>query len=187
MEKVFDKFEKIQLNSKLKDLLCSLNSYLGEDDMKKDIETLLKETQAKDIEYDTKYRNVLEYISQFYGKFVHIKLFYNANYSETRETQPEWKCDYDANALLYSYNQTNNCLFGIFCKLGVSYCGGVKDECINLFDRLSDHKLLIEPITKETFIEMAWNTMIGCLDYRLGRIESGDYTLTSDGYKRNII
>lgn len=184
MEKVFDKFEKIRLNRKLKDLLCSLNSYLGEDDMKKDIETLLKETQAKDIEYDTKYRNVLEYISQFYGKFVHIKLFYNANYSETRETQPEWKCDYDANALLYSYNQTNNCLFGIFCKLGDRYCGGVKDECINLLDRLSDHKVLIEPITKETFIETAWNTMVGCLDYRLGRIESSDYTLTSDGYKK---
>ena len=129
------------------------------------------------------YNEVLAYISKFWGKYVHMKFSYNTNYSDTRDIEPEWCCDYEVNAFLYRYIPSNQCLFGIVNKLNDTFTGGVSDKSIDLFRLMQGHRLEINEIDESEFVEKAVRTVTDCLRSRINKINSEKYELTENGYK----
>ena len=169
---------------KISELVRELKFYIEDNNIKEEIETLFNFVDNKLKEHKKKYEDIVEYISQFFGKYVHIKFYYNANFSSTREIDPVWYCDYEANVYLYRYSPSNYHLFGIYNEINDSYEGGVRDNCIELYERLEGHKLEINQITEEEFLNTAKESISKCLDNRINRIKSGEYELTENGYIR---
>lgn len=163
---------------KLNGYLYTLKEYMDETNVKVDINQLCDKIN----ECGERYKEVVDYISKFFGKYVNIKFYYNTNYSLTRDTNPEWACDEEVNVFLYRYNPSNHFLFGIFNRLGNDYSGGVSDEGINLFEKMTNHAIEINEITKEEFIEKANESVLNCLTKRVDLIESDNYELTKNGY-----
>lgn len=147
-----------------------------------DLSKLKEAVKNKITEYDKKLKEVIEYLSKFYGKFVNMKFYYNINYGPARETEPDWVCDYNINALLYRYIPDNDSLFGIINTLHSECEGGVTDKSIPIGEFMESHRLEIDEITKEDFVTTAKESLEKCLSRRIDKIESGNYELTKNGY-----
>jgi len=151
-----------------------------------DMENSSNEIVKQENECYNRYKEILEYIRQFYGKYVQMKFCYKgANISDS-DTET-WICEFEFSALLYQYIPSNNCLFGVYCNLNNDYIGGVKDCSINLLHLMENHRLEIEEITEEEFIFDANATSYKCLMKRLDKIKSGNYELTENGYTRTSL
>ena len=172
---------------KISELVRELKFYIEDNNIKEEIETLFNFVDNKLKEHKKKYEDIVKYISQFFGKYVHMKFYYNFNYSSTREIEPVWYCDYEANAYLYYYSPSNYCLFGIYNEISDLYKGGVRDDSINLYDKLEGHKLEINQITAEEFLNTAKESISKCLFHRLDKVKSDVYELTENGYTRKTI
>ena len=181
--KTFLPIGEIYSNKRVVELIEALKLYVDNEKIE-DIQSLLTLANDKVKENKKNYENIVTYISQFFGKYVHMKFYYNVNYSSTRETDPVWHCDYEANAYLYRYSPSNYCLFGIYNEIDDCYNGGVCDKSINLYDKLEGHKLEINQITAEEFLNTAKETISKCLIHRLNKVKSNNYELTKNGYIR---
>lgn len=147
-----------------------------------DLSKLKEVVENKFTEHNKKLKEVIEYLSNFYGKFVNMKFYYNNNYGPTRETEPNWVCDYNINVLLYRYVPDNDSLFGIINILHSEHEGGVTDKSIHIGEFMESHRLEIEEITKEDFVTTAKESLEKCLSKRIDKIQSGNYELTKNGY-----
>ena len=136
-------------------------------------------------EWRNKYSEIIKYLSNFWGKYVHIKFSYNSNYNEDRETNPIWTCDYEVNGLLYRFIPKNDCLFGVFNRLNDPYYTTLRDGSIELSDYVETHRIEINEISEEDFLKQAQEEIFKRLKNRLDKIESGNYELTENGYQRN--
>lgn len=131
----------------------------------------IKEEFNKCIEkWDNDYKEIVKYISNLLGKYVHIKFFYNSNYTEDRETNPSWTCDYEVNGLIYSFNQVNDCLCGVFNRLNDTYDSSFKDNCIVLPHFIETQRMEINEITEEDFLKQAQEQNFKVLKTRLDKI-----------------
>ena len=136
-------------------------------------------------EWRNKFSEIINYLSNFWGKYVHIKFYYNSNYNEDRETNPIWTCDYEVNGLLYQFIPENDCLFGVFNNLNDPYYTFLRDKSIVLTDYVETHRMEINEISEEDFLNQAQEEIFKVLKNRLDKIESGNYELTENGYQRN--
>ena len=136
-------------------------------------------------EWRNKYSEIIKHLSNFWGKYVHIKFSYNSNYNEDRETNPIWTCDYEVNGLLYRFIPENDCLFGVFNRLNDPYYTTLRDGSIELSDYVETHRMEINEISEEDFLKQAQEEIFKRLKNRLDKIESGNYELTENGYQRN--
>ena len=132
-----------------------------------------------------KYSEIIRYLSNFWGKYVHIKFSYNSNYNEDREVNPIWTCDYEVNGLLYQFIPENDCLFGVFNNLNDPYYTFLRDKSIVLTDYVETHRMEINEISEEDFLNQAQEEIFKVLKNRLDKIESGNYELNENGYQRN--
>lgn len=147
-----------------------------------DVEGLLLQIKEEKKQFYDKIDKLLNYIRNFWGKYVHMEFQYNSNYSSTREDKPVWTTDYSYNALLYRYNKGNDALFGIYSRLSDIYNGSLKDDVLNLLEIMRSHRLFINEITKEEFMQQLRQTNKNVLEYRLDKLNSENYILTNDGY-----
>ena len=136
-------------------------------------------------EWRNKFSEIINYLSNFWGKYVHIKFYYNSNYTEDRETNPIWTCDYEVNGLLYQFIPENDCLFGVFNNLNDPYYTFLRDKSIVLTDYVETHRMEINEISEEDFLNQAQEEIFKVLKNRLDKIESGNYKLSENGYQRN--
>ena len=136
-------------------------------------------------EWRNKFSEIINYLSNFWGKYVHIKFSYNSNYNEDRETNPIWTCDYEVNGLLYQFIPENDCLFGVFNNLNDPYYTFLRDKSIVLTDYVETHRMEINEISEEDFLNQAQEEIFKVLKNRLDKIESGNYELNENGYQRN--
>ena len=136
-------------------------------------------------EWRNKFSEIINYLSNFWGKYVHIKFYYNANYTDDRETNPIWTCDYEVNGLLYQFIPENDCLFGVFNNLNDPYYTFLRDKSIVLTDYVETHRMEINEISEEDFLNQAQEEIFKVLKNRLDKIESGNYELNENGYQRN--
>ena len=134
-------------------------------------------------EWRNKYSEIIKYLSNFWGKYVHIKFSYNSNYNEDREANPIWTCDYEVNGLLYRFIPENDCLFGVFNRLNYPYYTFLKDDSIDLSHYVETHRMEINEISEEDFLKQAQEENFKVLKNRLDKIESGKYKLTENGYQ----
>ena len=132
-----------------------------------------------------RYSEIIRYLSNFWGKYVHIKFSYNSNYNEDREVNPIWTCDYEVNGLLYQFIPENDCLFGVFNNLNDPYYTFLRDKSIVLTDYVETHRMEINEISEEDFLNQAQEEIFKVLKNRLDKIESGNYELNENGYQRN--
>ena len=136
-------------------------------------------------EWRNKFSEIINYLSNFWGKYVHIKFSYNSNYNEDREVNPIWTCDYEVNGLLYQFIPENDCLFGVFNNLNDPYYTFLRDKSIVLTDYVETHRMEINEISEEDFLNQAQEEIFKVLKNRLDKIESGNYELNENGYQRN--
>lgn len=179
-------FEPIGEYNSMSELLSTTQSFrysLKELGIKFDTDDLINKIMKEKREYDNKYREIVNYIRQFFGKYVRLKFYYIAA-KKCGTGEPTWICDYKYDVLLYQYIPSNQCLFGIYCLLDNIYEGGVKDTSIDLLKYVQGHRMEIEEITKEEFMNDVNSTTDKCLTNRLNRMESNNYTLTENGYTR---
>ncbi len=181
--KLFLPIGTTQSENRIAELIESLKLYVG-NNKTEDPQTLLNLANDRIEKYKKNYDAIVAYISQFFGKYVHMKFYYNINYSSSRESEPVWSCDYETNVYLYRYVPSNCCLFGIYNDLNNEYNGGVVDKSIDLRDKLEGHKLEINEITEEEFIKTANESIVKCMEYRLNKNKSDEYSLTKNGYVR---
>lgn len=146
--------------------------------------TINDELNKRANERKNKYLEIIKYLSNFWGKYVHIKFSYNSNYGEDRETNPLWTCDYEANGLLYRFISENDCLFGVFNCLNNPFYTDLKDDSIQL-SLVETHRMEINEISEEDFLKQAQEENFKVLKNRLDKIESGKYELTENGYQMN--
>ena len=135
-------------------------------------------------EWKNKFSEIINYLSNFWGKYVHIKFYYNANYNDDRETNPIWTCDYEVNGLLYKFVPENDCLFGVFNELNDPYYTSLKDNSIDLLQYVETHRMEINEISQEDFIKQVQEENFKVLKNILDKIDSGNYELTENGYQR---
>lgn len=150
-----------------------------------DSKTINDELNKRANERRNKYLEIIKYLSNFWGKYVHIKFSYNSNYGEDRETNPIWTCDYEVNGLLYRFIPENDCLFGVFNLLNNPYYTSLRDDSIVLSPYVETHRMEINEISEEDFLKQAQEENFKVLKNRLDKIESGDYELTENGYQMN--
>ena len=148
-------------------------------------EIINEELNKRIDERRNKYSEIIKYLSNFWGKYVHIKFSYNSNYNEDREVNPIWTCDYEVNGLLYQFIPENDCLFGVFNNLNDPYYTFLRDKSIVLTDYVETHRMEINEISEEDFLNQAQEEIFKVLKNRLDKIESGNYELTENGYQRN--
>ena len=148
-------------------------------------EIINEELNKRINEWRNKYSEIISYLSKFWGKYVHIKFSYNSNYNEDRETNPIWTCDYEVNGLLYQFIPENDCLFGVFNNLNDPYYTFLRDKSIVLTDYVETHRMEINEISEEDFLNQAQEEIFKVLKNRLDKIESGNYELNENGYQRN--
>ena len=148
-------------------------------------EIINEELNKRIDERRNRYSEIIRYLSNFWGKYVHIKFSYNSNYNEDRETNPIWTCDYEVNGLLYKFVPENDCLFGVFNELNDPYYTSLKDNSIDLLQYVETHRMEINEISEEDFLNQAQEEIFKVLKNRLDKIESGNYELNENGYQRN--
>lgn len=148
-------------------------------------EIINEELNKRIDERRNRYSEIIRYLSNFWGKYVHIKFSYNSNYNEDRETNPIWTCDYEVNGLLYQFIPENDCLFGVFNNLNDPYYTFLRDKSIVLTNYVETHRMEINEISEEDFLNQAQEEIFKVLKNRLDKIESGNYELNENGYQRN--
>ena len=148
------------------------------------VETIKEEFNKRVEKWKNDYTEIVKYLCNFWGKYVHIKFSYNSNYNDDRETNPRWTCDYEVNGLIYQFIPANDCLFGVFNRLNDTYDSFFKDDSINLAHYVETHRMEINEITEEDFLNQAQEENFKVLKTRLDKIESGNYELTENGYRR---
>jgi len=142
----------------------------------------VKKHLDKCIEESSQNQNeIIKYVSQFFGKYVHMKFSYNVNYGTNRETNPIWHVEYECNALLYKYNEVNGYIFGVFVNLNNTYQGGCEDKGISFGNKINKYLIEIEEITKDEFIQSAQDSVIKCVNARIEK--NNKRTLTENGYE----
>ena len=149
-------------------------------------EIINEELNKRIYERRNRYSEIIKYLSNFWGKYVHIKFSYNSNFNEDREVNPIWTCVYEANGLLYRFIPENDCLCGVFNKINEPpYYTSLRDNSIVLTDYVETHRMEINEISEEDFLNQAQEEIFKVLKNRLDKIESGNYELTENGYQRN--
>ena len=143
-------------------------------EVKKHLDKCIEESSQKQNE-------VIKYVSQFFGKYIHIKFLYNRNFSKDRDTNPIWCCEFEYNALLYKYSEVNGYLFGVFVNLNDTYQGGCEDKGISFAGKINDYLIEIEEITKDEFIQSAQDSVNKCVNARIEK--NNKRTLTENGYE----
>ncbi len=146
-------------------------------DLSEITELIEKETAT----YDKRIAEFVDFLKDCWGKYYNLKFSYNANYSDTRETEPKWQIDREYNMLLYRYMPTSGLLLGVSSSSNINF-SGVTDYSLHVNALLEDHKLEIQEITEEDFIKKAQDEILKPLKTRLDKIESGYYKLTDLGY-----
>lgn len=145
-------------------------------EVKKHLDKCIEESSQKQNE-------VIKYVSQFFGKYIHIKFLYNRDFSKDRDTNPIWCCEFEYNALLYKYSEVNGYLFGVFVNLNDTYQGGCEDKGISFANKINDYLIEIEEITKDKFIQSAQESVIKCVNARIEK--NNKRTLTENRYETN--
>lgn len=149
-------------------------------------EIINEELNKRIYERRNRYSEIIRYLSNFWGKYVHIKFSYNSNFNEDREVNPIWTCVYEVNGLLYRFIPENDCLCGVFNKINEPpYYTSLRDNSIVLTDYVETHRMEINEISEEDFLNQAQEENFKVLKNRLDKIESGNYELTENGYQRN--
>lgn len=149
-------------------------------------EIINEELNKRIDERRNRYSEIIRYLSNFWGKYVHIKFSYNSNFNEDREVNPIWTCVYEVNGLLYRFIPENDCLCGVFNKINEPpYYTSLRDNSIVLTDYVETHRMEINEISEEDFLNQAQEEIFKVLKNRLDKIESGNYELTENGYQRN--
>lgn len=181
---VFNPIGKLNDISELKRLSVNIQTAVEITGIEINSKIITDELNKRVEEWKNKFSEIRNYLSNFLGKYVHIKFYYNANYNEDRETNPIWTCDYEVNGLLYRFVPENDCLFGVFNELNDPYYTSVRDNSIDLLQYVETHRMEINEISQEDFIKQAQEENFKVLKNRLDKIESGNYELTENGYQR---
>ena len=181
---VFNPIGKLNEISELKRLSVNIQKAVEITGIEINSKIITDELNKRVEEWKNKFSEIINYLSNFWGKYVHIKFYYNANYTDDRETNPIWTCDYEVNGLLYRFVPENDCLFGVFNELNDTYYTSVRDNSIDLLQYVETHRMEINEISQEDFIKQAQEENFKVLKNRLDKIESGNYELTENGYQR---
>jgi hypothetical protein len=182
---IFNPIGKFNDIYKLQELSFNIQKAIDITGVEVNSKTINDELNKRVDEWWNKYSEIIKYLSNFWGKYVHIKFSYNSNYNEDRETNPIWTCDYEVNGLLYRFIPENNCLFGVFNRLNNPYYTFLKDDSINLSHYVETDRMEINEISEEDFLKQAQEENFKVLKNRLDKIESGNYELTENGYQSN--
>lgn len=182
---IFNPIGKFNDIYKLQELSFNIQKAIDITGVEVNSKTINDELNKRVDEWWNKYSEIIKYLSNFWGKYVHIKFSYNSNYNEDRETNPTWTCDYEVNGLLYRFIPENNCLFGVFNRLNNPYYTFLKDDSINLSHYVETERMEINEISEEDFLKQAQEENFRVLKNRLDKIESGNYELTENGYQVN--
>lgn len=169
----------------LQNLSFNIQKAIEITDVKINTKIINDEINRRVKEWRNKYKEIIKYFSNFWGKYVHIKFSYNSNYNKDRETNPIWTCDYEVNGLLYRFIPENGCLFGVFNRLNNPYYTSLRDDSIELSHYVETHRMEVNEISEEDFLKQAQKENFKVLKNRLDKIESGNYKLTENGYQRN--
>lgn len=181
---IFNPIGKLDDIYELRNLAFDIRKAIKITGVEIDSKTINDELNKRANERRNKYLEIIKYLSNFWGKYVHIKFSYNSNYGEDRETNPIWTCDYEVNGLLYRFIPENDCLFGVFNRLNDPYNTYLRDNSIQL-SLVETHRMEINEISEEDFLKQAQEENFKVLKNRLDKIESGDYELTENGYQMN--
>ena len=171
----------------LQNLSFNIQKAIEITDVKINTKIINDEINRRVKEWRNKYKEIIKYFSNFWGKYVHIKFSYNSNYNKDRETNPIWTCDYEVNGLLYRFIPENGCLFGVFNCLNNPYYTSLRDDSIELSHYVETHRMEVNEISEEDFLKQAQEENFKVLKNRLDKIESGNYELTENGYQRNKV
>lgn len=182
---IFNPIGKFNDIYKLQELSFNIQKAIDITGVEVNSKTINDELNKRIDEWWNKYSEIIKYLSNFWGKYVHIKFSYNSNYNEDRETNPTWTCEYEVNGLLYRFIPGNDCLFGVFNRLNNPYYTFLKDDSINLSHYVETHRMEINEISEEDFLKQAQEENFRVLKNRLDKIESGNYELTENGYQIN--
>ena len=182
---IFNPIGKLNDIYELRNLAFDIRKAIKITGVEIDSKTIIDELNKRANERRNKYLEIIKYLSNFWGKYVHIKFSYNSNYGEDKETNPIWTCDYEANGLLYSFIPENDCLFGVFNRLNDPYYTYLRDDSIQLSPYVETHRMEINEISEEDFLKQAQEENFRVLKNRLDKIESGKYELTENGYQMN--
>lgn len=181
---IFNPIGKLSDIYELRNLAFDIRKAIKITGVEIDSKTINDELNKRANERRNKYLEIKKYLSNFWGKYVHIKFSYNSNYGEDKETNPIWTCDYEVNGLLYRFIPENDCLFGVFNRLNDPYNAYLRDNSIQL-SLVETHRMEINEISKEDFLKQAQEENFKVLKNRLDKIESGKYELTENGYRMN--
>ena len=181
---VFNPIGKLNEISELKRLSVNIQKAVEITGIEINSKIITDELNKRVEEWKNKFSEIINYLSNFWGKYVHIKFYYNANYTDDRETNPIWTCDYEVNGLLYKFVPENDCLFGVFNELNDPYYTSLKDNSIDLLQYVETHRIEINEISQEDFIKQVQEENFKVLKNILDKIESGNYELTENGYQR---
>ena len=181
---VFNPIGKLNEISELKRLSVNIKKAVEITGIEINSKIITDELNKRVEEWKNKFSEIINYLSNFWGKYVHIKFYYNANYTDDRETNPIWTCDYEVNGLLYKFVPENDCLFGVFNELNDPYYTSLKDNSIDLLQYVETHRIEINEISQEDFIKQVQEENFKVLKNILDKIESGNYELTENGYQR---
>lgn len=183
---VFNPIGKLNEISELKRLSVNIQKAVEITGIEINSKIITDELNKRVEEWKNKFSEIINYLSNFWGKYVHIKFYYNANYTDDRETNPIWTCDYEVNGLLYKFVPENDCLFGVFNELNDPYYTSLKDNSIDLLQYVETHRMEINEISQEDFIKQAQEENFKVLKNRLDKIDSGNYELTEMVIKERI-
>lgn len=181
---VFNPIGKLNEISELKRLSVNIQKAVEITGIEINSKIITDELNKRVEEWKNKFSEIINYLSNFWGKYVHIKFYYNANYTDDRETNPIWTCDYEVNGLLYKFVPENDCLFGVFNELNDPYYTSLKDNSIDLLQYVETHRMEINEISQEDFIKQVQEENFKVLKNILDKIDSGNYELTENGYQR---
>ena len=181
----FNPIGKFNDINELQNLSFNIQKAIEITDVKINTKIINDEINRRVKEWRNKYKEIIKYFSNFWGKYVHIKFSYNSNYNKDRETNPIWTCDYEVNGLLYRFIPENGCLFGVFNCLNNPYYTSLRDDSIELSHYVETHRMEVNEISEEDFRKQAQEENFKVLKNRLDKIESGNYKLSENGYQRN--
>ena len=181
----FNPIGKFNDINELQNLSFNIQKAIEITDVKINTKIINDEINRRVKEWRNKYKEIIKYFSNFWGKYVHIKFSYNSNYNKDRETNPIWTCDYEVNGLLYRFIPENGCLFGVFNCLNNPYYTSLRDDSIELSHYVETHRMEVNEISEEDFLKQAQEEIFKVLKNRLDKIESGNYELNENGYQRN--
>lgn len=181
--KIFNPIGKFNDIYKLQELSLNIQKAIDITGVEVNFKTINDELNKRFDKWWNKYSEIIKCLSNFWGKYVHIKFSYNSNYNEDRETNPTWTCDYEVNGLLYRFIPENKCLFGVFNRVNCPYYTFLKDDSIDLSHYVETHRMEINEISEEDFLKQAQEENFKVLKNRLDKIESGKYKLTENGYQ----